>query len=394
LNPVPIADVPALFFFLRPFLTVVILAATFVARQNRKLTFFELGALMAAVSLTTPSQASYHQVLFIPAVAAAIHREVDGRVQLLWATALALICSNYMGAFTSFNSGPTMVLAFPRVYLVFGLWLAFLGRHAVASMNLRTVMISASLIGLVSAIPEYRRWKADDDDGARMVTSGESGLMETHPSVGSGGLVYSSLGREGYRRFHASAYGDRFVSESGGGVSGRLPGGREIHGSNLSEPALGAESVVAIRDGSAVFERTRDSDWKELFRRNSIVHDPAISPDGNSIAFSQFADGRYSIMEWNRSTGHFRVLAGGSGADFRHPSYDPSGEWVAYSTNESGDWNIARFSLKERLPEILTTSRANDLMPAFAPDGRSMYFASDRRRGYRFTAIYSIALSR
>ena len=41
----------------------------------------------------------------------------------------------------------------------------------------------------------------------------------------------------------------------------------------------------------------------------------------------------------------------------------------------------------------MTSSYANDFMPAYSPDGTRLYFASDRRRGYRFTAIYTIALS-
>jgi Tol biopolymer transport system component len=43
--------------------------------------------------------------------------------------------------------------------------------------------------------------------------------------------------------------------------------------------------------------------------------------------------------------------------------------------------------------ERLTTSLANDYMPAYSTDGREIYFASDRRRGYRFTAIFKMPIA-
>jgi hypothetical protein len=41
---------------------------------------------------------------------------------------------------------------------------------------------------------------------------------------------------------------------------------------------------------------------------------------------------------------------------------------------------------------IFTASPANDYNPAISPDEKTLYFASDRKRGYRFSAIYWISL--
>ena len=68
----------------------------------------------------------------------------------------------------------------------------------------------------------------------------------------------------------------------------------------------------------------------------------------------------------------------------------PDGLWTAYATNVRGNWDIALQSTRTGEVRLLTTSSANDLTPAFSPDGKSVYFASDRHRGYRFTAIYRI----
>ncbi|MBI4471024.1 MAG: PD40 domain-containing protein [Acidobacteria bacterium] len=218
-----------------------------------------------------------------------------------------------------------------------------------------------------------------------------SALLAVHPSVGSEGLIYSSLERHGYTLFHPSAFGQGLVYEKDFKTVGTLPNGSKVNAGDLREPALGPHSFVAIReiDGvSIVMENVR-----EIFRRTTVVHDPAMSADGGRVAFAEWVNGRYRIAEWNRSSRAIRPLLEGP-ADYRHPAYDPTGEWLAFATNELGNWDVGRISLSDGRREILTASKANDLMPAFSLDGKTIYFASDRRRGYRFTAIYAIALSR
>jgi len=102
-------------------------------------------------------------------------------------------------------------------------------------------------------------------------------------------------------------------------------------------------------------------------------------------------NGRYRISEWSRASGAVRTLLDGS-ADYRYPKYAPHANEMAFATNERGNWDVGRASLKTLAHEIVTSSYANDFMPVYSPDGTRLYFASDRRRGYRFTAIYTIAL--
>jgi hypothetical protein len=398
LNPDPIADIPWLFFFLRVLVTLGVVIVTFAALRGRKFGLIEYGGVIAAISLITPSQASYHQALFFPAVAAAIHFHSDLRIKMAFALAYALICSNYMGAGTRFDSGPALLLAFPRVYLVIALWLAFIvavsrkaGGHR-PPLQLRVALVGALAAASLVAFFDWQRWQADVADGAVMARPEHRGSLEVHPTVGSGGLVFSSL-RESYSPFHPSAFGSGLVYESNGVISGRLPDGTGIRWPGAMEPALGPQSVVALSpDGRAIVERTRhDSNWRELLRRETILHDPAISPDGNSIAFSEWVNGRYRISEWSRAEGRVQVLIEGR-ADYRYPAYSPKSSELAFSTNESGSWNVSRLSLSTGHRELLAHSSGNDFMPAYSPDGTRVYFASDRHRGYRFTAIYSIVI--
>ena len=403
LNPHPIANQPLLYFFLRAFVVLAILLVTLVSLRGRRFGFVEYGAVIAAVSLITPSQASYHQILFFPAVAALIHRERDVRWQMTFAVIFALLCSNYMGATARWDSGVMMLLAFPRVYLVFGLWFLFLslqpsppGRGLSASgARVRAGFAVIAFIAIVSASLDWQRWKADELDRAVMARPEDHGLLEAHPAVGSAGLIFSALRPEGYTLIHPSAFETGLVYESHGAISGHLPDGTGIRWTGAIEPSLGKASVIAVsEDNHAILERTRnDFTWREVLRRDTVLHDPSIAFDGNSIAFSEWVNGRYRILEWNRATGAIRALLEGS-RDYRYPAYFPAGARLAFATNETGNWDVGEYSFDTARYEILTSSRANDYMPAYSPDGKQIYFASDRRRGYRFTAIYTIALDR
>jgi hypothetical protein len=72
------------------------------------------------------------------------------------------------------------------------------------------------------------------------------------------------------------------------------------------------------------------------------------------------------------------------------PAQSPDGLWTVFATNARGNWDIALRSNRTGEIRFLTTSSANDVTPCFSPDGRSVYFASDRHRGYRFTTIYRV----
>jgi hypothetical protein len=391
LNPAPILAAPALYFFLRPFIGIAVLLTTLLAAPRLKNPLLEFGAVIAAVSLITPSQASYHQVLFFPAVLAAIYSTEDIRLRFALAGIYALICSNYMGAFARLDSGWPMLLAFPRVYLVALLWMLgvrFFPRRA-AVIVLATAAFSAA-----ATVPiELSRWREDERDNATMVLPENRSTAEIDPTVSASGLIFASPLPNGYPLLHPSAFESGLVYERDGVVYGRLPDGSEIRWSGATEPSLGRDGVVAIRDDgsswSLVEHGRADPDWRELTRSDSPIHDPAISNDGASVAFSHWFEGRYRVAVWDRRTGAVRAVLESRKADFRYPQWSPDGRWLTYSTNESGNWNLGRHSLVDDHRELLTTSLANDLMPAYAPDGR-LFFASDRRRGYRFTAIYGM----
>src|SRR5262249_12457767 len=204
LNPAPIFDAAWLFFFLRPVVSLTVAAITFFAilRARQPNVLMEYGALIAMVSLITPSQASYHQFLFRPAIATGIARANRRATAFVLAGIFALICSNVMGAPAGFDNGPAMIFAFPRVYLVLALWAFFLFAlkppRPRVTVRLMFVVLSLLLIVVTLAFFENKRWAADIADGAVLVPLESSSILHVNPRFEKNRLITTSLGPDGF----------------------------------------------------------------------------------------------------------------------------------------------------------------------------------------------------
>ena len=404
LNPEPILNAPLVYFFLRTFITVVVLLVTFmllrprVSKDQPASELVPFAFIIAALLVVMPIQTGHLQIVLFPGIAALVHTTKDVRLRGSLLLLFALICSNVMGAGTGWSRGWAMLVAFPRVYLVLALWLALLAAIGIGRFRrgmLFTATAGAILFGLVAVAREQMRWTQDELDKAVLVRGKNASSMETNPTTGDNGVKFSSLEATGFAPLHPSASGSGFVYESERTILGRLANGTAVRWSNATEPFLKENIVVAVREeeGSwAVIERsTDDFDWRVLFHRSVPVHDPVLSPDATRIVFSERIDGHYRISEWNRQAGTTRPLIEGK-ADYRYPAYSVSNSSLFFASNPLGDWDVFRFSLEDGTRQRLTSSGANDFMPAVSPDGKTLYFASDRRRGYRFSAIYQMDL--
>jgi serine/threonine protein kinase/Tol biopolymer transport system component len=72
-----------------------------------------------------------------------------------------------------------------------------------------------------------------------------------------------------------------------------------------------------------------------------------------------------------------RWLTRGSSID-RQPVYAPDGEWVAFTSNRSGNNDIWEVSTKTAAVRRLTDDPAEDFDPAFTRDGKHLLFSSNR----------------
>jgi hypothetical protein len=74
----------------------------------------------------------------------------------------------------------------------------------------------------------------------------------------------------------------------------------------------------------------------------------------------------------------------------RYPAVSPDGQWLAYSQNEKGNWRlwVMRFSTGER--RRLTVGDCNSIGPAWSGDSKTLIYATDCGRGLGLTALCRI----
>jgi hypothetical protein len=113
------------------------------------------------------------------------------------------------------------------------------------------------------------------------------------------------------------------------------------------------------------------------------------SPDGRTVVVADAAVG--AIIERTRGEAP-RVLARGR---LRRPRLSPDGRWVAYQAWEadSRSWDVLAVERAGGRVVRITSDPGNEVEPSWLPGGDRLVFASDRRRGLGFTALYTVAFA-
>lgn len=109
----------------------------------------------------------------------------------------------------------------------------------------------------------------------------------------------------------------------------------------------------------------------ELPTLNLGPTDPAISPDGRSIALA--ARGWLWKMD-TASREAVRLTRSGS-LDSR-PAWSPDGKHIAFVRDDTRDTNICVIDLTSNSEKVLVNTPALDLDPVFSRDGRSLFYSS------------------
>ena len=111
----------------------------------------------------------------------------------------------------------------------------------------------------------------------------------------------------------------------------------------------------------------------ETLRMNGL-----LSPDGKWLAYSERDD---DLVLFNLETKETKLVAHSKYRDFISPDWDwsPDSKWLAFAfTGESGNSQIMLHSLETGDTTPVTSDRVISNNPAFSPDGKWLYFLSDR----------------
>lgn len=103
-----------------------------------------------------------------------------------------------------------------------------------------------------------------------------------------------------------------------------------------------------------------------------------LSPDGKWLLYAEHDQ---DLMLFDVQAKKSRLVAHSKFQDFRSVDIDwsPDSKWIAYVlTSESGNTQIQLYNLETGNSTPATSDRVNSASPAFAPDGKWLYFLSDR----------------
>ncbi len=119
---------------------------------------------------------------------------------------------------------------------------------------------------------------------------------------------------------------------------------------------------------------------------------PTFSPSGDQIAFVKQEGGNSNLYLLEIKTGKFFSLTDshdGLTQNFS-PSFSPDGEKIAFASFCQGKRDIYLLDLKKKVFSPLTLDDADDRCPVFSPEGRKVYFISNRKDGV--FNLYSVDL--
>jgi tricorn protease len=103
---------------------------------------------------------------------------------------------------------------------------------------------------------------------------------------------------------------------------------------------------------------------------------PVFSPDGKWIAYADETQTLYLVPA---EGGTPKAVDRSTQREIREYAFSPDGRWLAYAKTRPTDFgSIYIYDTKERKVHEVTGSTTNDRTPSWDPDGRYLYFLSDR----------------
>lgn len=97
-----------------------------------------------------------------------------------------------------------------------------------------------------------------------------------------------------------------------------------------------------------------------------IEQDPAWSPDSKKLLYAtDNGTGKFDIMSVTADGTPGNALTGGNASSQRYPSYSPDGNWITFSSDKSGNWDIYISPADGSRWTNITPSPAIDTQPSW-----------------------------
>jgi len=117
---------------------------------------------------------------------------------------------------------------------------------------------------------------------------------------------------------------------------------------------------------------------------------PTTSPDRQWVAFTSNRDGNWEIYLSAVEQNSIRRVTYNTTAVDLDPTWSPLGDTIIYESNRDGQWDLYRFNVNTGEETRLTSDPGNDVNAAWSSDGSKIAFESDREG---FWQIYELDLT-
>ncbi len=126
-----------------------------------------------------------------------------------------------------------------------------------------------------------------------------------------------------------------------------------------------------------------------IYSSKHPIISPAWSPDGQTVAYVSFENGRSEIYFQHLSSGRREKVAAFKGSNSA-PAFSPDGKKLAFVRSQLGNPDVYVLDLESRDLTRLTRHYSIDTEPQWMPNGRDILFTSSRAGGPQIYKIDTV----
>ena len=108
--------------------------------------------------------------------------------------------------------------------------------------------------------------------------------------------------------------------------------------------------------------------------------DPDVNPDGKTIVFASTRHTKAADIYVKKVAGQTVTRLTSDPADDIQPTFSPDGNFVAYASNRSGNWDLYVMTSDGRRPFQVTSSLSHEIHPSWSPDGSRLCYSQYNTR--------------
>jgi len=147
---------------------------------------------------------------------------------------------------------------------------------------------------------------------------------------------------------------------------------RKPHGPGPADDPRAFGTPVRMPERSDRYSDLRQHTFSEL----GADADPLLSPDGLTLWFASTLHGpTYNLYEKGPDGRTISLFTEDPG-DERFPRMSPDGQWITFSANRDGNWDLFRKHVSGRGDWVTISADPEDeLWPTWSPDGRTIAYS-------------------